>query len=229
MPKTSQIVDLSSYRADFPVFEKEMNAQPLVYLDTAASAQKPRQVINAMTHIMENNYSNIHRGLYNFSQVNTESYEAVRDKVRGFINAPSQNEIIFTRNTSEAINLVAESWGRTFMSKGDEVILTELEHHANLVPWQELAQKIGIKLQFLSVLDNGELDLSQLSSILNKNTKFLSIVHTSNALGTINPIQKIISQVKEYDPNIRVLVDASQAVVHSSVDIQALGAEDQGK
>lgn len=225
MAKEDKSRDITVYRSDFPILGKEMNGKPLIYLDTGASAQKPRAVIDAMTGIMEGYYSNIHRGLYNFSQVNTEAFEYVRTKVAQFINAPSAEEIVFTRNTTEGINLVVEAYGRTHLSAGDEVILTAMEHHANIVPWQELARKIGLKLHFIPVTPSGELDLSRLDTILNKNTKFLSIIHTSNALGTINPVQKIIKQVKDYNPNIGVLVDGSQAVVHSSVDIQALGCD----
>jgi cysteine desulfurase/selenocysteine lyase len=224
-PKEDGMVDITAYRADFPIFSKQMNGKPLIYLDTGASAQKPKAVIDAMNMVLEGQYSNIHRGLYAFSQANTEAYEHVRTKVAKFINAPSAEEVIFTRNTTEGINLVAECWGRTFFHENDEIILTGMEHHANLVPWQELARKNGLKLHFIPVSDSGELEIGQLSTILSKNTKFLSIIHTSNALGTINPVQNIIAQVKEFDPNIRVLVDGSQSVVHSSVDIQALGCD----
>ncbi len=223
--KEDKMVDVSVYRRDFPVLSKEMNGKPVIYLDSGASAQKPQAVIDAMTNVLNNHYSNIHRGLYNFSQVNTEQYEAVRGKIAAFISAASENEIVFTKNTTEAINLVAESWGRTFLKEGDEIIITGMEHHANIVPWQLLETRIGVKLKVIPVLDNGELDLQGFEALLGDKTKMVAFVHTSNALGTINPVQQVIATVKAYNPDILTLVDGSQGVVHGPVDVRELGCD----
>lgn len=216
---------VEALRADFPVLSKTMNGKPLVYLDTAASAQKPHAVIDAMASVMENHYSNIHRGLYSFSQVNTEACESVRGKIARFINAPSEKEIVFTRNTTEGINLVAQSYARTHLSTGDEIILSAMEHHANIVPWQLLAQQIGVNIKFIALKSDGTIDVDHFLTLLTSKTRIVSIVHTSNALGTINPVKEIIQKTHHYDKKIKVLVDGSQAVVHGSVDIQALGCD----
>ncbi|MEM6781756.1 MAG: cysteine desulfurase [Pseudomonadota bacterium] len=223
--KGNDMVDISVYRSDFPVLSKEMNGKPVIYLDTGASAQKPQQVLDAMSEILSSHYSNVHRGLYNFSQVNTEAFEGVRTKVARFISAPSDQEIVFTKNTTEAINLVAESWGRTFLKEGDEIIISEMEHHANIVPWQLLEAGTGVKVRVIPVLDNGELDLEDFERLLSDKTRFLAIVHTSNSLGTINPIQKMIKTAKAFSSDIMTLVDGSQAAVHGAVDVQELGCD----
>ena len=214
--------DVRLARRDFPIFQQEMNGQPLVYLDTASSAQKPQSVIDKMKHVMEGYYANIHRGLYEFSQITTSEYEAVRAKVAAFIHAPSEDNIVFTRNATEAINLVAQSWGRRFLSEGDEILISEMEHHANIVPWQLLRDQTGVVLKVVKVTDNGELDLDDLQSKLSKRTRLVSIVHISNSLGTVNPVQKIREMVKAYDANIRVLFDGSQAVVHGGADMRVI-------
>lgn len=220
-----QMVDMSVYRQDFPVLSKEMNGKPVIYLDSGASAQKPQAVIDAMLDVLNGHYSNIHRGLYNFSQVNTEKFEAVRGKVAKFINASSENEVVFTGNTTEAINLVAESWGRTFLKNGDEIIISAMEHHANIVPWQLLEQKIGVRLKIIPVLDNGELDMAAFEALLSKNTKLLALTHVSNVLGTINPVQQMVAKVKSFNPDIITLLDGSQGVVHAPVDVRELGCD----
>ncbi len=221
LAKKSAISSMLDVKSDFPsLFQKDF-----AYLDTASSAQKPRAVIDAMTSVMNNHYANIHRGLYDYSQKTTTMYESVRVKIQKFINANSENEIVFTRNTTEAINLVAHSYGRTFLSAGDEVILSEMEHHANIVPWQLLHDQMGIILKIIPVTDDGELDYDAYSQLLSPKTKFVSIVHTSNSLGTINDINKIIGLARDFNKDIKVLVDGSQAVVHGRTDVQAMDCD----
>ena len=197
----------------------------MVYLDTAASAQKPQAVIDAMTGVMTGYYANIHRGLYDFSQRTTTAFEAVRGTVQKFINAPSDQEIVFTRNTTEAINLVAQCWGGRFLEEGDEIILTEMEHHANIVPWHMLARRLGVVIKVVPVRDDGTLDMEAYERLFTPQTKFVAAVHISNAIGTVNNIKKIIEIAKDFYPEIKVLVDGSQAVVHGAVDVQALGCD----
>lgn len=223
--KAKHMMDISIYREDFPILQEKMNGRPLAFLDSAASAQKPRSVMEAMRDLFEHNYANVHRGLYRFSQVTTHQYEAVRSKAADFINAPSGNEIVFTRNSTEGINLVAQSWGRTFLRQGDEIILSGMEHHANIVPWQLLRDQIGIHLRIIPVLGDGTLDLEAFEGLLSDKTRLVSLVHVSNALGTINPVQKMVKTVKNFNPEIKVLLDGSQAVVHGPVDVQALGCD----
>ncbi len=218
-------VDISQYRNDFPVLKTEMHGKPLAFLDTGASAQKPQAVLDVMDEVLAGGYANIHRGLYELSQNLTAGYEAVRTKAANFIGAPSDDTIVFTRNTTEAINLVAQSWGRTFLKEGDEIILTEMEHHANIVPWQLLRDEIGITIKTIPINDRGVLDLEAFERLLTQHTKFVGVVHISNALGTINPVKKIIEIAKDFYPEIKILVDGSQAVVHAPVDVQALDAD----
>ncbi len=218
-------VDISQYRNDFPVLKTEMHGQPLAFLDTGASAQKPQAVLDVMDEVLAGGYANIHRGLYELSQNLTAGYEAVRTKVANFIGAPSDDTIVFTRNTTEGINLVAQSWGRTFLKEGDEIILTEMEHHANIVPWQLLRDEIGITIKTIPIDDRGVLDLEAFERLLTQHTKFVALVHVSNALGTINPVKKIIEIARDFYPEMKVLVDGSQAVVHAPVDVQALDAD----
>ena len=208
-------------KPDFPA----LSGKDLAFLDTAASPQKPQEVIDAMTHVMTDHYANIHRGLYDYSQKTTEAYEAVRAKVRAFINAKSENEIVFTRNTTEAINLVAQSYGRTFLKEGDEIILSEMEHHANIVPWQLLRDQIGVVIKIIPVTNNGELDYETYETLLSKRTKFISVAHTSNALGTINNINRIIDLGRNFNPDIKVMVDGSQSIVHGHTDVQELDCD----
>lgn len=217
--------DIALCREDFPAMALTMNGKNLAYLDTASSAQKPQLVIDAMASALRDHYANIHRGLYNFSQVTTALYEGARVKIAEFINAPSDDEIVFTRNTTEAINLVAQSWGRTYLRAGDEIILTEMEHHANLVPWHLLQEQAGIVLKFIPVAPEGLLDLSALPGLLSDRTKLVSFVHVSNALGTINPAEEIVRAVRAYNPAIKILIDGSQSAVHMAVDVQALGCD----
>ncbi len=216
---------VAQYRSDFPVLNAQVNGKPLAYLDTASSAQKPEMVFMAMRDVMDHYYANIHRGLYQNSQATTRAFENVRIKAAEFINAPSSEEIVFTRNTTEAVNLVAQSWGRTFLREGDEILLTHMEHHANIVPWQLLRDQIGIVIKVVPVLDNGTLDMDAFHDLLSKKTKLVSFTHISNALGTINPAEAIVRKVKAYNPDIKVLIDGSQSVVHLAIDVQALGCD----
>lgn len=217
--------NISYCRDDFPVLSESVNGKPVAFLDTASSAQKPLAVIEKMREAMSFHYANIHRGLYHFSQVTTQEYEAVRGKVADFINAYNQNEVIFTRNTTEAINLVAQCWGGANLKSGDEIILTGMEHHANIVPWQLLQDRIGFTIKVIPVLPNGTLDLEAFEKLLSDKTKLVSIVHASNALGTINPVEQIVRTAKAHSADIKVLVDGSQSVVHGTVDVQAIGCD----
>lgn len=214
-----------SWRNDFPALTQEVHGRPIAYLDSAASALKPRAVIDTMTDVMATYYANIHRGLYSFSQQSTSAFEAVRGKVAGFINAPGEKEIIFTRNTTEAINLVAQSWAAKYLRAGDEIILSGLEHHANIVPWYMLAQKKGLNIKVIPVLDDGLLDIDAFERMLTIDTRMVNIVHTSNAIGIVNNVKKIIEIAKDFYPETKVLVDGSQAVVHGTVDVQDLGCD----
>ena len=218
-------VDMMQYRADFPVLKTEMNGKPLAFLDSGASAQKPQAVIDAMNEVLEGGYSNIHRGLYAISQELTTKFEGVRTKVADFIGAESDRTIVFTRNATEAINLVAQSWGRANLQKGDEIIISHMEHHANIVPWQILRDQIGIELKIIPVSEQGELDLDAFKNMLSDRTKLVAVTHVSNALGTINSVNEIIDLSKYFNKEIQVLVDGSQAVVHTNVNVQELGAD----
>ena len=216
---------LHTWRDDFPALKQEVHGRPVAYLDTAASALKPQFVIDTMARVMETYYANIHRGLYSFSQQSTAAFEDVRNKVAGFINAPSAQEIVFTRNTTEAVNLVAQSWAAKYLRAGDEIILSGLEHHANIVPWHMLAEKIGVTIKVIPVQDDGSLDIEAFERMLTIDTKMVSLVHTSNSIGVVNNVKKIIQIAKDFYPETKVMMDGSQAVVHGSVDVQDLGCD----
>ncbi len=222
-PETRNTPD--TWRAAFPALAGKMNGKPLAFLDSGASAQKPQIAIDAMAHALRDHYANIHRGIYDYSQTTTAEFEAVRGKVAAFINASSDKEIVFTRNATESINLVAHCWGRANLQAGDEIILTGMEHHANLVPWHMLRDALGFTIKYIPLTDAGDLDLAALDALLTPKTKLLSFVHVSNALGTINPAAAIAAKAKAYNPDIHVLVDGSQAVVHMATDVQALGCD----
>lgn len=219
------IIDISACRDDFPVLRETMHGKPLAYLDTASSAQKPQVVIDKMRDVMSYHYANIHRGLYQFSQSTTAEYEAVRGKIADFIGAHSENEIIFTRNTTEAINLVASSWARHNLKSGDEVIVSAMEHHANIVPWQLIQKECGFDIKVIPLLADGSLDMAAYESLLSDKTKLVAIVHASNSLGTVNPVARIAAKAKAFNPDIRVLVDASQSAVHGIVDVKEIGCD----
>lgn len=221
--------DVERARADFPVLTRSVHARkgkpgkPLVYLDSAASAQKPRAVIDAMTRFLEEDYSNIHRGVHFLSQVSTDRFEAARARVARFLNAPSERCIVFTRNATESINLVAASFGQAFLSEGDEVILSVMEHHANIVPWQLLQSRIGIRIKVVPADERGVLDLDAFVDLMSDRTKLVAITHCSNVLGTVNPAKTIARLAHER--GIPVLFDGSQAVVHGPVDVQDIDAD----
>lgn len=209
-------------KSDFPALSKTVNGRTVCYLDSAASAQKPKQVIEAMNRVMQEHYANVHRGVYTFGSLTSTAFENARAKVAKFINAASEKEIVFTRNSTEAINLVAATFGETLQA-GDEIILTELEHHANIVPWWLLAQKKGVVIKVLPIREGGALDLSQFDSLLSPKTKLLAVTHMSNALGTINPVARMADKARA--AGAKVLVDGSQAVAHLPVDVQMIGAD----
>jgi len=215
--------DVEAVRRDFPILSTKVHGMPLVFLDSGASAQKPRQVIDAIREVYEKGYANIHRGVYYLSQHATERFEAVRGKVARFLNAGGADEIVFTRNGTEAINLVAQSYGRAFWKEGDEVVVSEMEHHANIVPWQLLAAQIGIKVVVAPIDDAGELILDEFARRLGARTRLVAITHCSNVLGTITPAAEIVRLAHE--KGIPVLFDGSQAVVHGQVDVRALDAD----
>jgi len=219
------IKDISVHRGDFPMMSQNMNGKPLVFLDTASSAQKPQIVIDVMRDIEENRYANIHRGLYDVSQQLTADYESVRQKIANFIHAESEHNIVFTRNSTEAINLVAQSYGRANLESGDEIIISAMEHHANIVPWQLLRDQIGVVLKIIPIDARGVLDLDAYQALLSDKTKIISIVQTSNSLGTINPVKDMIETAKAYNDQIITLVDGSQSVVHGQIDVQDIGCD----
>ncbi len=216
-------LDVWAVRRDFPVLDQQVNGHPLVYLDNAATSQKPLCVIEALDEYYRRYNANVHRGIHKLSEEATAAYEEARQKVARFLNAHSPKEIIFTRNTTEAINLVAYSWGRANIREGDEIVLTEMEHHSNLVPWQLLAQEKGARLRFIPVTDEGLLDLDALDELLTERTKLVSVVHMSNVLGTINPVTEITRRAHEI--GALVLLDGAQSVPHLQVDVQKLDCD----
>lgn len=216
-------LNINAIRADFPILHQQVNGHPLVYLDNAASSQKPRQVIDAISHYYLHDNANIHRGVHQLSQRATDLYDAARSKVRQFLNASSDKEIIFTRGATEAINLVAQSFVRPMLQAGDEILISHLEHHANIVPWQILCEQTGAKLKVIPMTDSGELELTNFDAMLTERTKILAIGHVSNALGTINPVKSMTA--KAHAKNIPVLIDGAQAVPHMQVDVQDLDAD----
>lgn len=214
---------VGALKGDFPALAQKVNGYPVAYLDSAASAQKPQAVIDAMTRVMTDHYSNVHRGVYSFGAKTSTAFENARAKVAAFLKADSENNIVFTRNATEAINLVAATWGRAFLQEGDEVILSELEHHANIVPWHFLQKEKGVVLKVIPVLENGALDMAAFDALLSSRTKLLAVTHMSNALGTIVPVADMIAKTKAV--GAKTLIDGSQAVVHCSVDVTALDAD----
>ena len=210
-------------RADFPILQQEVNGNPLVYLDNAATSQKPLAVINALRDYYSQYNSNVHRGVHTLSARATDAYEGARIKIAKFINAKLGQEIIYTRNASEAINLVAYAWGLTNLSRGDEVILSVMEHHSNLVPWQLVAQTTGAVLKFVELTPDEEFDTEQFKQLISDKTKLVSVVHVSNTLGCINPVQEICDQSHHY--GAKVLIDACQSVPHLPIDVQALDCD----
>ena len=213
----------STLRDDFPILNREVNGKPLIYLDNAATTQKPKVVIDRVSSFLSEENANIHRGVHHLSMNATKAYDQARSAVAKFINANSNNEIIFVRGATEAINLVANSFGKSLLEKGDEILVTEMEHHANIVPWQLVARETGAKVIPIAITDHGEIDLNDFESKINKRTKIASFIHVSNALGTINPAKRMIQILKAKD--IPVLLDGAQAVAHQAVNVQDLGCD----
>ena len=225
MAVTPQLkLDAPRIRADFPIFEQVIHGKPLAFLDSAVTAQKPRQVLDAVRDFYETSYANVHRGVYTLSERATEAYEGARTKVAGFLNAPTSREIVFTRSATESINLVAYAWGLWNLKPGDVVVVTEMEHHSNFVPWQFVAKKTGATFAMIPVDDGGELELSELDTLSSHgNVKVVAANLVSNALGTINPIERLASWA--HDQGALMVVDAAQAAPHKRIDVQALGAD----
>lgn len=214
---------LASLRSLFPVLERQVHDKPLVYLDNAATTQKPLAVIDCLDNYYRRYNSNIHRGVHTLSEEATAAYESARERIARFINAPSDKQVIYTRNATEAINVVAHSWGRANLGPGDEVLITEMEHHSNIVPWQILQEQLGFTLRYVPITDGGELELSRLENLLTERTKLFAFVHVSNVLGTVNPAADLVRAA--HAVGALALIDASQSVPHMPVDVQALDAD----
>jgi cysteine desulfurase / selenocysteine lyase len=222
-PQDQMLIDPIRLQEDFPILQRPVKGKRLVFLDSAASAQKPRAVIEAMSRFQEEGYANIHRGVYELSAMATKAFEDAREKVRRFVNAAETAEIIFTRGTTESINLVAQSFGRSEIGEGDEILLTEMEHHSNIVPWQLLAAEKGAHLRYIRMSDQSELDLSNLDDLINERTKIVAVGHVSNALGNLQPVRTIIAAAKRL--GVPVLLDGAQAVPHLPVDVRELNCD----
>lgn len=214
---------VQQYRRDFPILQQQVHGRPLVYLDSGASAQKPRQVLEAMQRFYEQDFANIHRGVHELSMRSTDKYEGVRETVRRFINATRPEEIVFTKGATEAINLMAQSWGRKFLREGDEVVITALEHHANIVPWQMLRDERGIVLKVVPITPEGEVRLADVAAALSPHTKLVAVAHVSNALGTVLPVVEIIKLAKQV--GAVTLLDGCQSVSHMPVNVRALDCD----
>ena len=223
MPTAALAFDVQRIRAEFPILRRTVHGRPLVYLDNAATTQKPQVVLDALTRYYTDMNSNVHRGVHSLSELATEAYERGRGKVRAFFNAASDREIVFTRNATEGINLVAQSFVRPRLQPGDEVLISAMEHHSNIVPWQLVCEERGGRLKVVSMDDRGELLIDEFDSLLSERTRIVAVTHMSNALGTINPIETIVR--KAHARGIPVLADGSQAAYHMPVDVQALGVD----
>ena len=220
---TKSTYDINTIRADFPLLSGEMRGKPLVFLDSAASSQKPQQVLDALDHYYKHQNANVHRGVYELSQQATDAYELGRERARRFLNAGSTEECILVKGTTDGINLVASSFGRKYLKEGDEVVISAMEHHSNIVPWQLACEQAGAQLKVIPVNDKGELLMDEYERLLTDRTKIVAVVHVSNALGTINPVEEIIA--KAHDKGIPVLLDGAQATPHLKVDVQALDVD----
>lgn len=223
MTTETRVFDVMKIRRDFPILSTLVYGKPLVYFDNAATSQKPRQVIDAITEYYTSYNANIHRGVHALSQKASQAYDEVRGKVQRFINAGDEREIIFTSGTTASINLVSSTYGRKFLNPGDEILISSMEHHSNLVPWQMLCMEKECVLKVIPMTDSGELIMEEFDRLLTPKVKLISIVHTSNSLGTINPVKEMIAKAKRF--NIPVLVDGAQAVVHEPVDVRDLGCD----
>jgi len=219
----SPALDIERVREDFPILQRRVHDKPLVYLDSAATTQKPRPVLDALARYYSDGNANIHRGVYVLSAEATAAYDGARSKVQRFINARSPREVIFTRNSTESINLVAQSFGRQQVGAGDEILITHMEHHSNIVPWQMLCEQVRARLRVVPIDDSGELMMDEFERLLGPKTKLVGVVHLSNSLGTINPVSEIVERAHQLE--VPVLVDGSQAAYHMPVDVQALGCD----
>jgi cysteine desulfurase/selenocysteine lyase len=215
--------DVEAIRAEFPILHQDINGKPLVYLDNAASSQRPQIVIDSMSRYYERDHANVHRGVHTLSQRATDAFEAARENVRRFINARSTKEVIFVRGTTEAVNLVAASFARPGLRPGDEILISWLEHHANIVPWQLLAGQTGAVLKVIPITQAGEVDFAAFEQLIGPRTRLLALAHVSNALGTIVPVEKFIAVARKH--GVPVLLDGAQAIPHSKIDVQALGCD----
>lgn len=216
-------IDIHKVRADFPLLKREVNGKPLVYLDNGATTQKPKAVIDAITHYYSDMNSNVHRGVHYLSQISTDAFEVTRHKVQEFINAKNDFEVIITKGTTDSINLVASCYGKAFVHEGDEIIISAMEHHSNIVPWQMLCEEKGAILRVIPMNENGELDIEAYKNLLSDKTKLVSVTYVSNALGTINPVKEIIELAHE--KQVPVLLDAAQAIQHIKIDVQELDVD----
>ena len=223
MSTAAKPFDIARARADFPILRQTVNGRPLVYLDNAATGQKPQSVIDALVNYYATENSNVHRGVHTLSQRATDAYEGAREKTRRFINAGADREIIFVRGTTEGINLVAQTWGRQNVGPGDEIVISAMEHHSNIVPWQILGQEKGARLRVIPINDAGELLLDEYEGLLNDRTKLVSVVHQSNALGTINPVEQMVELA--HSRGIPVLLDGAQSIAHIPVDVRRLDCD----
>ena len=216
-------MEIENIRKDFPILERQVHGCPLIYLDNAATTQKPRSVIDSLVNYYENYNANVHRGVHSLSMEATDMFELAREKVAEFINAETSKSIIWTRNASESLNIVAHSWGRTNIGEGDEILLTPMEHHSNLVPWQEIARDNGATIRFIPMAEDGILDLTDISSLITERTRLVSVVHMSNAIGTINPVKKLGKMAHKV--GAKFLVDGSQSVPHMMTNVQDLDCD----
>ena len=222
-PGAARGFDIERVRADFPILKLRVNDKPLAYLDSGASAQMPQQVIDRLNHYHTSEHANIHRGVHYLSEIATEAYEAARKKIGRFINAADEREVIFTRGTTNAINTVAHGFGRAFVGEGDEVVISHMEHHSNIVPWQMLCEEKGAKLKVIPIDDSGQLIIDEYRELLGPRTKLVAVTHVSNVLGTINPVREMIAMAHAQD--IPVLLDGAQGAPHTQVDVQALDCD----
>src|SRR5512140_1873061 len=221
--KTQMTWDVEKIRKDFPVLSQTVNGQPLVYLDNSASSQVPQMVIDRGSKYLEEEHSNIHRGVHYLSQHATTAYEAAREKIKRFINAREAKECIFVRGTTEGVNLVAYSYSRKFIGAGDEIVISAMEHHSNILPWQIVAEDTGAKIRVIPMNDRGELIIDEYENMLNERTRMVAIAHVSNSLGTINPVKEMTATAHKF--GVPVLIDAAQSVPHFPVDVQDLDCD----
>ncbi|AFM03508.1 cysteine desulfurase-like protein, SufS subfamily [Bernardetia litoralis DSM 6794] len=220
---TATKFDINKIREEFPILHQDIQGKPLIYFDNAATTQKPKSVIDALSNYYLKINSNVHRGAHTLAERATEAFEQTRKAAQQFINSPSEEQVIFTRGTTESINLVAQSYGRTFLKEGDEIIISSLEHHSNIVPWQIVAAQTGAKIKVIPIFDNGELDMEAYQNLLSEKTKIVAVVHVSNSLGTINPVKEIIK--KAHQVGAKVLIDGAQASSHLEIDVQDLDVD----